>query len=155
MPRLINAATSFAQQGKHPAFYVRTRNNSSFTANSTEKVTWATGNVTDTVGGWNTTNNRYIVKVKGLYVFAYEDLPYFAGATSYYAEFYLYKNGSSAGTLIHTSYQATRNYEPVHGTIYSECEPGDYYEVYRFTGNSATSNSNGAYAKFSGHLVSV
>ena len=156
MPRLINAATSFVQQGKIPAFSVRSRSNGSFTDGGTEKITWNTVQVTDTVGGWSTTNNRYTVKVKGVYLFTYEDLPYMAGATTRYAEYYLYKNGSNLGSnFIHTEYQSTRNYEYVSGSRVEECVPGDYFEIYRFTGNGATSNNNGGFAKFTGRLISA
>ena len=119
----------------------------SLTTATTTKIVWQT--VThDSAGGWDSTNNRYVVKTPGKFDITAQ-LQYAANATGY-RDIHLYKNGSSIYTA-----QATGSSSGAFDLILGinppsiDMVPGDYFEIFATqTSGGGLNVVNGNYTFF-------
>ena len=125
----------------------------SITDNTSTKLTWATTNLVDTVGGWNSTNNRYIVQIEGTYFFT--AVASLAGAISggKLLRISLFKNGVEINAFETTATTTTNTTAAI--SAYITCSPRDYIEVYvkHTVGGATNITGTSTITYFQGHRI--
>lgn len=115
------------------AFKARKSANQTISNNTITKVTWDTP-VIDTVNGWDSANNRYIIRVPGVYSVAGQVLHELDATNLRNTSIYL--NGAQ-DFITDMVAASTANIAPRSENIYN-CIVGDYFEIHSFQNSGAT-----------------
>ena len=146
--RMRIAANGIVTKANHPAFYAN--KNATFLTNNTDIVF---DTVRTNVGShYNSSNGKFTAPVDGTYFFSYGTLLN-TTSTNAYGYLRLAFNGSGNNAYImHSSYNSTRNYEPLSWSGVVDLDAGDEVTVQGYFQNSNTYGGS-SYTFFSGHLL--
>lgn len=159
---LLPAGTTGALGAWFNAVYLRLTNgikfsrtasgNQSIPDTTATKVLFATAE-TDTVGGWDTTNNRYVIQTQGTYLIVASVL---LSVTLQAGELYgllIYKNGAVVANNVYSSITAGTCPNTV--IAYIDCVQKDYLEIFisQTSGGSVNTNGSSLYTRFQGHRI--
>ena len=135
-------------KNNHPAFYAN--KTLTFDTNNTDIVF---DTVRTNVGShYNNSNGKFTAPVDGTYFFSYGTLLN-TTSTNAYGYLRLAFNGSGSNAYImHSSYNSSRNYEPLSWSGVVDLDAGDVVTVKGHFQNSNT-YGGGSYTFFSGHLL--
>jgi hypothetical protein len=134
-------------------FSVQKAATQSINDSSATKVTWSTTINNDSIGGWDSTNNRYVIQMEGTYFFHAAVLLSGAISGGKVLKVMLYKNGvviRETDTLATTTTSTTAAV-----SAYIDLSPTDYVEVYVYhtVGGATNIAATPEHTYFQGHRI--
>lgn len=161
LPESITSNTSLAAW--FYAVFIRIKNGIKFSVNKTAdqaipddtatKVTWSTTILSDSIGGWDSTNNRYVVQMEGTYTFHAAALLEGAISGGKYFRISLYKNGVATHNVTTIGTSTTSTSAAISAAM--DLSPTDYIEVYvhHTVGGSTQLDGTAANTYFQGYRI--